>query len=142
MSRSTRGAVVPAHLFQKLASARPRNLPRARGRSEPKVMRRMNKGEAAYAGVLDQRIAAGHVTAWWFEFITLRLADDTHYRPDFLVMLPDGTLEIHEVKGRKGDTFYATEDSWPKIKIAAEVAPFPVRVVWPDRAGGWKELAL
>ena len=46
------------------------------------------------------------------------------------------------VKGRKGDSFYATEDSWPKIKIAAEVAPFPVRVVWPDKAGGWRELAL
>lgn len=102
----------------------------------------MNKGEASYAAVLDQRIADGHVTAWWFEFITIRLADDTHYRPDFLVMLPDGTLEIHEVKGRKGDSFYATEDSWPKIKIAAEVAPFPVRVVWPDKAGGWRELAL
>jgi len=142
MSRSGRGAVVPAHLYQKLASARPRNLPRARGRAEPKVMRRMNKGESAYAATLDQRNADGHVVAWWFEFVTLRLADDTHYRPDFLVMLPTGELELHEVKGRKGDTFYATEDAWLKVKVVAEVSPFPIKVVWPNRAGGWHERAL
>jgi hypothetical protein len=142
MSRTGRGAIVPAHLYQQLASARPRNLPRAKGRAEPKVVQRMNKGERAYADVLDQRIAAGHVVAWWFELVTIRLADSTHYRPDFLVMLPGGELEVHEVKGRKGDSFYATEDSWPKIKIAAEVSPFPIKVVWPDKAGGWRELDL
>lgn len=142
MSRSSRGAVVPKHLYAQLQQARPRNLPRARGRSEPKVVGRMNKGEQAYSEVLEQRRRDGHVVAWWFELVTIRLADSTHYRPDFLVMLPDGTLEVHEVKGRKGDTFYATEDSWPKIKIAAEVSPFPVRVVWPSRDGGWHELAL
>jgi hypothetical protein len=142
MSRSPRGAVVPAGLFQRLQSARPRDLPRAKGRSEPRVLQRMNKGEAAYASVLEERRAAGHVVAWWFELLSLRLADSTHYRPDFLVMLADGSLELHEVKGRKGDSFYATEDSWPKIKIAAEVSPFPIRVVWPRRGGGWDELAL
>lgn len=139
MNTARRGAVVPKAMFQQFASAKPRNLPRAKGRTEPKVRGRMNKGEAAYALQLDQRIAAGHVAAWWFEFVTIRLADETHYRPDFLVQLPDGTLELHEVKGRKGETFYATEDGWLKVKLCAEMAPFPVVVVWPNAAGYWQE---
>lgn len=142
MSRSGRGVTVPRAAFHALASAKPRNLPRAKGRQETRVAGRMNKGEAAYAAALDARIAAGHVVAWWFEFLTLRLADDTHYRPDFLVQLPDGTLELHEVKGRKGETFYATEDGWLKIKLTAEVAPFSVVVVWPSAAGHWQERRL
>lgn len=142
MSRSQRGAVVPKALFHQLAGVKPRNLPRAKGRPEPRVRGRMNKGERAYAAVLEARVASGHVAAWWFEFVTLRLADDTHYRPDFLVQLPDGTLELHEVKGRKGDTFYATEDGWLKVKLAAEVSPFPVAVVWPNVAGDWQERRL
>lgn len=119
-----------------------RDLPRARGRHPAKTRDRMNKTEAAYAAVLDQRRAAGHVAAWWFEFLTLRLADATHYRPDFLVLLPDGSLELHEVKGRKGDTFFATEDGWLRLKVAADVSPIPIRVVWPDKAGGWQERTL
>ena len=124
---------------------RARNLPRAKGRTTPKVVERMNKGERAYAAVLDQRKAAGHVAGYWFEFVSIRLADSTHYKPDFLVMLADGTLELHEVKGRKNgkdgkpDAFWAEEDSWIKIKISDDLGPFTVRVVWPDRNGGWAE---
>lgn len=138
----SRGAVVSRALFQQLQSVRPRNLPRAKGRTETRTIRRMNKGEQAYAAVLDERQRQGHVVAWWFEFVTLRLADNTHYRPDFLVMLADGALELHEVKGRKGDTFHATEDGWLKVKITAEQSPFPIRVVWPSRDGHWCERAL
>lgn len=121
---------------------RPASLPPAKGRTATRTAQRMNKGEAAYAGHLDALRAAGSVTAWWFEFVTLRLADDTHYRPDFLVLRPDGALELHEVKGRKGESFYATEDAWLKVKWAAEATPFPIRVVWPAKGGGWGERCL
>jgi hypothetical protein len=139
---SPRPITVSRGQFHALRSALPRNLPRGKGRAEPKAVSRMNKGEARYAEELDRRIAAGHLAAWWFEGVTLKMAPDTHYRPDFLVVLADGTLELHEVKGRKGDTFYATEDGWLKLKLVAEQFPFTVRVVWPAKDGHWNDREL
>ena len=53
----------------------------------------------------------------WFEFepMTLKLAKQTTYTPDFLVQMADRTLELHEVKGRWMD------DARAKIKIAADM---------------------
>jgi hypothetical protein len=88
--------------------------------------------------------AAGALAAWWYEPLNWRMADNTYYRPDFLVMRDDGALELHEVKGRKNgkdgkpDTFWKEEDAWLKLKIVAEQAPFPLCVVWPRRDGGWQ----
>lgn len=132
---SPRPATVSRGQFRQFAGAKPRHLPRAKGRKQTPAQGRMNKGEAAYADVLDARIASGHVVAWWFEGITVKLAPSTHYRPDFLVQIASGELEIHEVKGRKGDTFYATEDGWLRVKAVAETFPFTVRVVWPRKGG-------
>jgi hypothetical protein len=104
----------------------------------------MNKGETAYAGVLEAQKASGAISGWWYEWASIRLADSTHYRPDFLVMLADGTLEFHEVKGRKNgkdgkaDSFWAEEDAWLKVKLVAEHSPIPVSIVWPRRDGGWE----
>lgn len=112
---------------------------------------RMNKGEREYAQLLDQRRADGHVAAWWYEPMSWRLADQTYFRGDFLVMLPDGSLEMHEVKPRKTkkgpndtriETFHAEDDAWQKTKIAAEQMPWPVVVVYPTKANGWQERRL
>lgn len=104
---------------------------------------RMNKGEQAYAIVLDQRMADGHVAAWYYEPLNWRLADNTFYRGDFLVLLTSGALELHEVKGRKGDSFYAEEDAWLKLKTVADQMPWPVVVVWPLKGNvGWGEKRL
>jgi hypothetical protein len=59
----------------------------------------MNKTEAAYAATLDARRYAGEVAWFKFEGVKLRLADNTFYTSDFAVMLADGALEVHEVKG-------------------------------------------
>ena len=60
----------------------------------------MNKLEERYAAILAARQAAGEIDAYWFERFTFKLADDTRYTPDFVVQMPDGTLEAHEVKAR------------------------------------------
>ena len=128
--------------------ARARNLPRAKAQKPRQAIERMNKGETLYAGHLEALRAAGVIAGWWFELLSIRLADNTHYRPDFLVMRADGTLEIHEVKGRKkgkdgkADTFWAEEDAWLKLKVVAEHSPIPVTVVWPRRDGGWDALTV
>lgn len=77
-----------------------------------------NKTEAAYGGLLELRKQAGEVLWYRFEGIKLRLADGCFYSPDFAVMLADGTMEIHEVKGHWED------DARVKIKVAAEMYPF------------------
>lgn len=94
----------------------------------------MNKTEAAYAATLDERRTAGEVAWFKFEGIKLRLADKTFYTPDFFVMLADGSLEAHEVKG------YWQDDARVKIKIAANM--FPIRFIAiqakPKKdGGGW-----
>ena len=46
-----------------------------------------------------------------------RSADATRYTPDFLVELPGGLLELHEVKG------FWRDDARVKFKVAAELFP-------------------
>ena len=77
----------------------------------------MNKTESAYSNHLERLKQAGEVAWYKFEGVKLRLADSTFYSPDFAVMLVDGTLEIHEVKG------FWTDDARVKIKVAADMYP-------------------
>lgn len=94
----------------------------------------MNKTEAAYAATLDARRHAGEVAWFKFEGIKLRLADNTFYTPDFAVMLADGALEMHEVKG------FWQDDARAKIKIAADLYPLrfvAVRALPKKGGGGW-----
>jgi len=82
---------------------------------------RMNKTEAEYAGMLDALQFAGEIIWYRFEAIKIRLADNTFYTPDFLVLLADMRLEVHEVKGA-----FVMEDAKVKLKLAAETCPFGV----------------
>jgi len=87
------------------------------------------------------RLKAGQMNkteiAWYrFEGIKLRLADNTFYTPDFAVMLANGQLEMHEVKGGCW-----TDDARVKTKVAADQYPFRIIGVTklPAKAGGgWK----
>lgn len=124
-----------------------------RGRAPALVRDRMNRGERRYAAYLDALCAAGTVSVWYYEPLSWRLADNTHYRPDFLVILADGSVELHEVKGRKsqrrskrgelvGQPFWAQEDSWLKLKIVAEIIPFGLIIVWQEADGSWSQRRL
>lgn len=97
----------------------------------------MNATEAKYAAHLDQLRLAGDVLWWEFEAIKLQLAPDTTLTVDFSVMLADGTLEMHDVKGAKA---IYTDDAKVKMKVAASKFPFVFRVVFPVKkadGGGW-----
>lgn len=94
----------------------------------------MNKTEATYAGELEMRLRAGEVAWYKFEGIKLRLADNTFFTPDFIVMGAGGQIECHEVKG------YWLDDARVKIKIAAEMYPFVFLALRPrpkKAGGGW-----
>lgn len=111
---------------------------KARARTQPKRDGSMNKLEAAYAQELERRRIAGELARWDFEPCKLRLADRTYYTPDFRVLLPDGTVEYHEVKG----TWSGGEHNRVKLKVAAEQHPYTFVCVMarPKREGrGWAE---
>jgi hypothetical protein len=89
----------------------------------------MNKTELAYSEFLEGLRMAGKVSWWSFEAVTFKLAADTRYTPDFLVMLPGGEMECHEVKG------FWRDDARVKIKVAAAMFPFQFLAVSKSKAG-------
>jgi hypothetical protein len=91
----------------------------------------MNRTEAKYAAELELQRAAGTVAWWKFEGIKLRLADGCFYSPDFAVMLADGVMEMHEIKG------YWEDDARVKIKVASAMYPFRF-VALTAKRGTWQ----
>jgi len=108
--------------------------PRLRAVGQTRTQKKMNRGEAAYERHLDARLDV----AWHkFEGVTLKLGPDCRYTPDFVVMLKDGSLECHDVKGRKGSSYWAEEDATIKIRTAVAMFPFRFFIDWPARGYGW-----
>ena len=79
---------------------------------------KMNKTEAAWADLLEGQKLAGLLLDYKFEAFKLRLANNTFYTPDFVVVLADRTIRVDEVKG------FWRDDARVKIKIAAEQFPW------------------
>ena len=88
----------------------------------PPRVSRMNGTETRYALILEARKRAGEVREYHYEAVTLKIAHDCRYTPDFLVVLADGTVELHETKGRMRD------DALVKLKVCVRLYPFPVRL--------------
>ena len=94
----------------------------------------MNKTEQDYADVLEQQKQAGEILWYKFEGLTFKLALDTRYTPDFVVLTNEGYLECREVKG------YWLGDAKAKIKVAAALFPIKfiaVKKVPKKHGGGW-----
>jgi hypothetical protein len=71
----------------------------------------MNKTEASFEQTFLAKKPHG------FEEITLKLADDCRYTPDFWVLDDDDVLAFEEVKG------YWRDDAKVKIRLAAKLFP-------------------
>ncbi len=124
----------------------PRKLIKAKGRICSPMG--MNKGETAYQAHLELEKRIGEVLYFEYEPISLKLAHDVRYTPDFLVVKAHLDIEFHEVKGKK--TFkrpdgsvirvgaFMEEDA--RLKIAMAAAKFPYLrflMVWPGSNGRW-----
>ncbi|MFH1731957.1 MAG: DUF1064 domain-containing protein [Planctomycetota bacterium] len=93
---------------------------------------RMNRLEAAYAEHLLSRMIDGDVADFEFAALKFRLANRSWYTPDFLVTRPDGTLELHEVKGHMQD------DAAVKLRLMPRLWwRFRLFVVRRARRGSW-----
>ena len=94
----------------------------------------MNKTEQSYAEFLEEKRLQKLVAWYKFEGVKLRLADNTFYSPDFAVMLTNGQMQMHEVKG------FWQDDARVKIKVAADLYPFEfiaVKAKAKKDGGGW-----
>ena len=94
----------------------------------------MNQLETDYHTHLQERMVMGEIIWMRYEAITLKLGQDCRYTPDFAIMLPDCTIELHETKGFMHD--YAL------VKIKTAAAQFPFRIVLVTRqakkdGGAW-----
>lgn len=103
---------------------------RGRARGVRHVPGQMNRLEASYASYLDGLKHAKAVLWYEFESVKLKLAPSTFYTPDFLVMLADETLEVHEVKG------FWEDDARVKIKVASDKFPFKFIAITKEK-GLW-----
>ena len=95
----------------------------------------MNKTEAAYAQYLEAQKQVGEIQWYGFEAWKFKLADNTFYTPDFMVLPKSGLIEAHEVKG------YWIGDARCKIKIAAAQHPvkfIAVKARAKKHGGGWE----
>jgi hypothetical protein len=90
----------------------------------------MNRTEAAYAAHLELLKASGDVLWWKFEGVKLRLAHNTFFTCDFMVLKKDGHVCMDEVKG------WMTDDAAVKIKVAASLYPFQFRII-RKKGGMW-----
>jgi hypothetical protein len=89
---------------------------RAKSREVPKAG---NKTEQEYGGRLEARKRSGDIIEYAFEAVTLKLAFDLRYTPDYFVVAGDGTIEFHEVKGPQ-----VWDDGRDKCKEAAHLFPW------------------
>ena len=93
----------------------------------------MNKTEGDYALILEARRAAGQIAAWRYEGLRLKLGDGSYYTADFALLLPDGTLELHETKGFMREA--------ARVRLRSAAAQWPVRIVLirrdPRVTHGW-----
>jgi len=93
----------------------------------------MNGLERAFAQELERRCLAGEIASWRFQPLRLILAPATTYCPDFQVILPDGRLELVEVKG------FWRDDARVKVKLAAALFPEFGFVAVQRRKAAWSE---
>ena len=107
-----------------------------------------NKTEAAYEAHLDLLHRAGEIDGYKFEGMTIKLADNTRFTPDFVVFAGDGVVELHDTKGttkktrangEKEDAPWIEEDAKLKLKLTAELWPFRVFAVFKTKEGWVKQ---
>lgn len=112
--------------------------PPKQARKRPKHTRgEMNLTEQAYDEHLRLLQLVGEIEDRRFEAIDIEIvppAGETRALRkvvDFLVVLPGGRCELHEVKGTKDGRPYFEEDDMPKLKMLAMRFPWwPLYVVW------------
>jgi hypothetical protein len=98
----------------------------------PDLFAGMNGTERRRAIELEALKRDGGIALWRFESVTLKLAPDCRYTPDFYVLENDGRVRFEETKGHWRD------DAKVKIRVAARLFPeYEFRALRLER-GTWQ----
>lgn len=98
----------------------------------PDLFAGMNGTERRRGVELEALKRDGQIALWRFEAVTLKLAPDCRYTPDFYVLHNDGRVVLEETKGHWRD------DAKVKIRVAARLFPeFEFRALRLER-GQWQ----
>jgi hypothetical protein len=120
------GVNTPSPLLSEIRGERP---------TAVKAKPRMNGIETRRSIELEALRRAGEIQAWEFEGVTLRLAHDCRYTPDFFVLENSGAIRFEETKG------FWRDDARVKIRVAAEKYPYfafvALRLRKKKQGGGW-----
>lgn len=120
------------------------------GKASQRAVGRLPRGEfpkieLRYRAELALQQQVGTVLWFMHRPGSLRLANNTHYEPDFLVMYLDRSLAYIDTKAMRADgTVLKEDDSWAKFKIAdEEFVPFRFIIAGErPRHGGFVLLEL
>lgn len=92
-----------------------------------------NKWEKAYIEFLDLQVKAGTIKRYYFNRINFWIGPTVWYKPDFFILMPDGSIEIHEVKGHEKRV------GVNKFKTAAGMHPWATWRMVTLKNGNWVE---
>ncbi len=87
--------------------------------------------EREWAEYLAWLRLGGEIENWIYEGVTLKLANDTRYTPDFLVITKSGGIECHETKG------HMREAARVRLNVAAHDFPWFTFVLIRKIKGEW-----
>lgn len=123
---------LPDHIKKQVDRVKPKFAVKTQAKALPHA-HSMNQTEQKYAARLKLMKREGEIKDWKFEPFNIRLAKNCFYKPDFVVVMPDDTIQVHEVKG------YWTDDALVKIKVAAETLPWFLFKSVRLKQGRWEE---
>jgi hypothetical protein len=91
--------------------------------------------EKKFSDLLTVRVRSGDIEAFFYEPFRFRLAKNTYYTVDFVILHTDRTIECVEVKGHHKNI----RESRAKWKIAAAKYPFFRWTFTTWKQGRWVE---
>ena len=96
-----------------------------------------SKTEAAYSFQLDWELKEGTIARYEYESLKFRLADGAWFTPDFAVWMPDGRLELREIKGGG----FVREAARIRFLVAKRLYPeFGWRMITREKHSGWIDI--
>ena len=98
----------------------------------------LNKTERLYAWKLEDDLRAGLIAAWFRENISMVVIDTpqgkVRYRPDFMIVHLDGSIEFIEIKG------FLRDDARKTFLAAVAKYPFWLFTMLRRSKGGWERM--
>lgn len=107
------------------------------GHEFPTKKPRQNKTELAFGLILESQKNRGEIVDYRFEGVTIRLADDCRYTPDFFIIVSLDPLKIRfaETKGK-----HIWDDSKIKWRVAKEQNSWAEWELWQKKGAEWNRL--